>query len=154
MKKLLAILWGCFVSLNTTNSRAAEEKIATKVTELNILVSGIDTGRGGSLSVMIFAKEGFPIQHKKALFVQKNSNLQKTMKFIFNVDVKEFAIKVWHDEDNNGKVTKNWSGIYPSEGLGFSNGQKLGFTGPPSYRKSKLVKNPPISNINISIQYP
>ena len=26
------------------------------------------------------------------------------------VDVAEMAIKVWHDQDNNGKVSKNWTG--------------------------------------------
>jgi uncharacterized protein (DUF2141 family) len=80
----------------------------------------------------------------------------KNLKFVFKVDntVDELAIKVFHDEDGNGKVSKNWTGIYPKEGLGFSNKQKLGTFGPPSYDKSKLSKKEFLKILNISLLYP
>jgi len=145
MKKLLVIFIGGFMILNTAISRA---------TEVKIQVSGIDTKRGGNIAVMIFGKNGFPKAHDKALFVQETNSLQETMSFVFNLTLKEFAVKVWHDENQDGKVTKNWTGIYPKEGLGFSNSQKVGFTGPPSYKKSKVSKKQSLSGLKISIRYP
>ena len=62
------------------------------------------------------------------------------MVFIFTTDRDHVAVKVHHDEDGDTKVTKNWTGIYPAEGLGFSNKQRVTFTGPPSYKKSKILR--------------
>lgn len=111
MKKLFIILWN--IMMVTSNSVLA--------TELNIKVSNIEVKHGGSLTVLIFGKDGFPNVHNKALYTQTKQNLQKEMTFRFNVNLEELAIKIHHDENSDGKVTKNWTGIIPKEGLGFSN---------------------------------
>jgi len=144
--RMLTIISLCICAMLNANTLQA--------IEVNIEVTDIEVARGGSLSVMIFGKAGFPKVHKKALLIQKSSELQETMNFVFNLDTKEFAIKVWHDEDNNEKVTKNWSGVYPSEGLGFSNGQKVSFTGAPGYKKSKLQTSQLSSKLHIPVLYP
>ncbi|OKY25861.1 hypothetical protein BI291_14645 [Thalassotalea sp. PP2-459] len=125
-----------------------------KAKEVTIEVLNIDVVRQGNIIVMIFAKEGFPKQHQQALMSQTQLVTDKTQLFTFNIKEKEFAIKVLHDENQDGKVTKNWTGIYPKEGLGFSNKQKVGFTGPPVYKKSKMSLHQAPSNISISIIYP
>ncbi len=40
-----------------------------------------------------------------------------------------YAISIFHDEDNNGKMNKNFIG-YPTEGFGFSNNVKVRFSAP------------------------
>jgi len=145
MRILFFILWGIIMILNANISQA---------TEVNINVTDIDTKRGGSIIVLIFGEEGFPIIQEKALFVQTNNSLQETMKFTFNLNMKEMAVKVLHDENEDGKVTKNWMGIYPREGLGFSNDQKTSMTGAPMYKKSKLSIAKFKDGLNISVKYP
>lgn len=122
--------------------------------ELNIKVSNIDVKRGGNIIVMIFAEDGFPKKHDKVLFFQSQSTLQQAMEFKFDIALEELAVKVWHDENEDGKVSKNWTGIYPKEGLGFSNEQKVGLTGPPKYKYSKLLREQFKDGLNISIIYP
>ena len=75
------------------------------------------------------------------------------MRFRFTVEKDNFAIKILHDENMDGEVSKNWTGIIPSEGLGFSNGAKLVF-GPPSYRDVVLNTDEVGKEIAIPIIYP
>jgi uncharacterized protein (DUF2141 family) len=48
----------------------------------------------------------------------------------------EYAVSVYHDENNNGKLDTGFMGI-PSEGYGSSNNAK-GFMGPPKYADAKF----------------
>lgn len=122
--------------------------------ELKVTVTNIDVSRGGNIMVMIFAEEGFPKVHEKAVLMQSLEAQQETMDFVFNTNLEELAVKVLHDENRDGKVTKNWTGIFPKEGLGFSNDQKIGLTGPPKYRYSKLSKQQFINGLTIPVIYP
>jgi uncharacterized protein (DUF2141 family) len=49
----------------------------------------------------------------------------------------EYAIKLFHDEDRDGKMDKNFIGI-PSERFGFSNNPKISL-GPPGFDKTKFL---------------
>lgn len=122
--------------------------------ELNVTVSDIEPERGGQIIVMIFEKNGFPKVHSKAISTQLRNVDNKEMTFSFPVSVEELAVKVLHDENKDGRVSKNWTGVYPKEGLGFSNKQKIGITGPPKYKKSRLIKEQFVNGINISLIYP
>lgn len=144
MKTLLIILWGSMML-------AANNAIAT---ELKITVTNTDVERGGQIIVMVFGEEGFPKDHDRAVIYEARDALQPVMEFVFEVTAQELAIKVLHDENKDGKVTKNWTGIYPKEGLGFSNKQRVGLTGPPKYKNSKLSKEQFSDGLEISILYP
>jgi uncharacterized protein (DUF2141 family) len=50
-----------------------------------------------------------------------------------------YALLVYHDENRNGRVDRNFIGI-PKEPLGFSNGYRP--KGPPSYRRAAFVLAP------------
>lgn len=145
MKIQSLLLWGSIIMSITNISQA---------TEVNIEISGVDVNRGGSIIVMIFAEDGFPKKHDKALFIQSDSELRETMEFEFDLNIDEIAVKVLHDENNDGKVTKNWTGIYPKDGLGFSNEQKVSLRGAPIYKNSKLSKEEFEDGLTISILYP
>jgi len=49
----------------------------------------------------------------------------------------EYAVSIYHDENNNGVLDKNMMGI-PSEAYASSNGAK-GFMGPPAYSDAKFT---------------
>ena len=147
MKNLFAIVLGCIVMTTSTMGLA---------TEISIRVTGINVNRGGDIRVMIFGEKGFPKVHKKALSAQTKRANKEILEFKFYLKTlnNEIAVKVLHDENGDGKVTKNWTGIYPKEGLGFSNGQKIGMTGPPNYNNSKLSKDQLKAGLKISVRYP
>ena len=48
----------------------------------------------------------------------------------------DYALRVFHDENDNGVIDTNWAGI-PSEAFGFSNGA-MGRFGPPSFDDAKF----------------
>ena len=54
-----------------------------------------------------------------------------------NVPAGEYAISMYHDENDNGKLDKNFVGM-PKEGYMASNNEK-GFMGPPKYENAKFV---------------
>ena len=121
---------------------------------LTIEVENVDTQRGGSVLVLLFGSGGFPKDHRQALSTQSLPAAAETLTFTFESPDHPFAIKVLHDEDGSGTVTKNWTGIIPSEGLGFSNGARLSLLGPPSFRKAVLKPHDSSEPIAISIRYP
>ena len=145
MNIFFILLWS---SLMMTQVNAAMKH------EITIQVHGIETERGGNIIVMVFGENGFPTAHKKALYTQTKNASQSIMGFKFNLDLEQIAVKVLHDENGDGKVTKNWTGIYPKEGLGFSNDQHISLTGPPKYKHSMLSKDQFKQGLNISITYP
>lgn len=124
-------------------------------TEVTIQITGVDTLRGGNLMVLVFDDDGFPKQHSKALhgtiIKAKNSKAVVRLK-VQNNDA--LAFKVLHDEDENNRVSKNWTGIWPSEGLGFSNGTRMGVFGPPNFNDAKLTRAQYRDGVTIHIHYP
>lgn len=132
--------------------------ILTPVTaqELTVRISHIEASRQGQMIVMLFGEEGFPKDHSKALSVQTRpvETGVNSMEFQFSLASKEFAIKVLHDEDLNGKVTKNWTGIWPAEGLGFSNGARVSLTGAPSFKHARLMASGDKNAVDIAVIYP
>jgi len=142
---LLIFIWS-----NSVMAQVSDERIVEVVIE----VRGIEVERGGNIIVMLFGKDGFPKKHDKALFTQTKMATKNLMTFRFELDMEEIAVKILHDENEDGKVTKNWTGIYPKEGLGFSNDQQVRLTGPPKYNYSKLSKEHFRHGLNISIKYP
>ncbi|MEX0299297.1 MAG: DUF2141 domain-containing protein, partial [Kordiimonas sp.] len=122
--------------------------------QIAIQVTEIDVTRGGNLIVFIFGKDGFPKKHNKALSLQTAPVNTREMTFHFDVNEDEVAVKILHDENQDGKVTKNWTGIFPKEGLGFSNNRKIGFTGPPSFNKARVTSEQFSQLAPIKIRYP
>ncbi|WP_296312648.1 DUF2141 domain-containing protein [Winogradskyella sp. UBA3174] len=59
---------------------------------------------------------------------------------IFNdIPKGSYAISIFHDENDNGKMDTNFIGI-PKEDYGFSNDAK-GFVGPPKWKDAKFELN-------------
>ncbi|WP_028025356.1 DUF2141 domain-containing protein [Enterovibrio calviensis] len=104
---------------------------------VEIRVKGIDTSRPGQILVMLFQEEGFPKVHDKALSILRYPSTDSERVVVFENVPTLFAIKVLHDEDEDGKVTKNWTGILPKEGLGFSQGARITYKA-PSFSSARL----------------
>ena len=120
-------------------------------------VSDIDVDRGGNLIVLVFGAAGFPVEHDKALFAQTQPVSAARMTFTLDVPAPsqaELAFKALHDQDANGKVTKNWTGIWPREGLGFSNGARMHSLGPPKFDDAKIPRAQALQGVAMPVRYP
>jgi uncharacterized protein (DUF2141 family) len=121
--------------------------------EVVVNIENIDIEKPGNIMVMLYGDKVSLKDHTKALAVKVMPALADKLTVTFSSVPMEFAIKVLHDENENGQVTKNWTGFIPAEGLGFSNGAKLSF-GPPTFERAKVILDNTTSAITIKIIYP
>ncbi len=145
-KNIYTLLVGGAIAMASTTPALAKDIL--------IRVTNIDSSRPGNIMAMVFGPEGYPVKHEKALEIQNRKAAREEITFRFTVTQTPFAIKILHDEDETGKTSKNWTGIWPSEGLGFSNGTKLGVTGPPNFEDARLDLEGVEGEIIIPIIYP
>lgn len=118
-----------------------------------ISLRNIDTERPGQIIVFIFLKSGFPKDHAQAIRSYTYAPAAAEMAIVVEVPSSaEFAVKVLHDEDMDSRVSKNWTGYIPKEGLGFSAGATI-LTGAPSFRRAK-INSAASQTIEISMRYP
>ncbi|GLX77738.1 hypothetical protein tinsulaeT_10780 [Thalassotalea insulae] len=134
-----------------TNTVTLTEQ-SNKWREAEVIISNIDTTRGGDIVILIYQKDGFPKDHAKALKRYKIVPKNKTQTLQINIPKGAFAIKVHHDQLKLNKVRKNWTRILPADGLGFSAGAKIRF-GPPSFNAAK-IQQPKNGKIKITMVYP
>jgi len=129
--------------------------IAVAAENITVEISGIKDQLGGNLMVLIFGDQGFPIKHEKALLTQTKKVTHEAMTFVFEAPSENYlAFKVLHDEDSNHKVTKNWTKLWPREGLGFSNDLKMGTFGPPVFEAAKITRALALQGIKLKVVYP
>jgi uncharacterized protein (DUF2141 family) len=87
---------------------------------LTVEISNIQNNNGKLTLGLFDTKESF----KKEIDPYRGARVDisdKTIKYIFkNLPNKTYALSVYHDENNNKKLDKNWFGI-PKESYGWSN---------------------------------
>jgi uncharacterized protein (DUF2141 family) len=118
--------------------------------DISVEVTDIEK-RGGQLYVGLYdKKEGFrdiSKTYKKSIVNLDSSSI----KIVFeNIPNGIYAISVFHDENENGKLDKNFFGI-PTEGYGFSNNIRPILRG-ASFEESKFELDID-RNITIKIGY-
>jgi uncharacterized protein (DUF2141 family) len=129
-------------SLCLTSSIAAQT--------LTVEITGIKNDQGKILLQLFDSNENY--QSNKAY----SANMIKAKKGVASVTFNdlvagEYAIRYFHDENDNGQLEKNLFGM-PVEGYGFSNNAKADF-GPVAFDYMKVT----ITNTNLvthsSVQY-
>lgn len=114
---------------------------------LNVNIKGFNSDNGKILYTVFCGDEGFPNHVEKA--VKRGTVHIKNGKASIDLDLpkNEYAIMVFHDEDDNNELKTNWIGM-PKEGVGNSNNHK----GMPSYKKSVFTLKEDTS-IEINLVY-
>ncbi len=116
--------------------------------ELEITITNIKTSEG-SLMVGLFSTEATFM--KNPLRGEKPKAKSGTVVVTFrDIPPGEYAISVFHDANENGKLDSNSIGI-PTEGVGFSN-DAMGMFGPPSFEKATF-KFPSRNKLSVTIKY-
>lgn len=101
---------------------------------LVVTIKNIKT-TAGSVRVAVFDNEADFL--KKAFQGKTVKATDNEVSVLFeNLPPGEYALSVFHDENENGELDKNFIGI-PKEGFAFGN-NAMGAFGPPSFEKAKV----------------
>ena len=103
-------------------------------TSLTVTVTGIKNNTG-KLTAEVYNSKG---KFLKSAFKTTSSTIKSnTVTLIFSdLPKSEYTVMVYHDENNNGKLDKNFIGM-PKEAVACSNNAQ-GFMGPPKYEDAKF----------------
>ena len=140
------ILIFIFISVN---AQAEEPK---KNGMVKILITGFKNDKGVSRAALFCDKHGFPNDTKHAFWKGKcDIHDNESRLSINNIDYGTYAVSVYHDENNNGKLDKKWK-LIPSEGFGTSNNARKAKEG-PKYEFSTFEVNADSISIMVKLEY-
>ena len=128
---------------------AQDETDSVKTGDLVLKVVGIENDEGTIAVALSNSREdyeSYDTVYLSANLSIKNNIAEHTFE---NLPYGEYAIKVYHDEDSDGEINRNFLGI-PSEDYGFSNNASASF-GPADYDDAKFIFDKPIMYIEINI---
>lgn len=120
----------------------------TETGDLVITIEGFENSNGTAMAAVTNSKENYNAKKpfKGYKFKIVNNRVVETVSLPYG----EYAIKVFHDENNNGELDKRLFGI-PAEAYGFSNDAR-GTIGPPEYEKAAFKLDSPKKEITITIK--
>jgi uncharacterized protein (DUF2141 family) len=116
---------------------------------INIKISGFENDLGNCWFALDNSKEVY--ESKNSVFIGKILPIVSRSVFIRldSLEYGEYAIRVFHDENSNGKIDLNFLGI-PTEDYGYSNNVSSWF-GPPRWEKASFVFNQSEMQLEISV---
>lgn len=107
----------------------------------------------GTVNIALFkSADGFPESSENAIErrITQLSNKDPIIEFQGLSDG-EYAISLYHDENSNQQLDKNWFGI-PKEGVGFAHNPKT-LQRTPSFEEAKFFFNSNNQHITIKLVY-
>ncbi|MDA3912124.1 MAG: DUF2141 domain-containing protein [Bacteroidales bacterium] len=103
---------------------------------VEFVIKNVKNDKGVISAALFSGEENFP-DKEKALYNTTVSATKGELKIRFeNIPAGEYALAVFHDENNNKDFDTNFIGI-PKEAYGFSNNSKAMF-GLPKYKDAKF----------------
>ena len=135
-----------FVGVNFTSASLAQPAGQATVT---VKITGLRSEKGQVKVAVFNSSETWLGDHpvyKSTIDVKSQAVIWK----INDVPYGDYGIAVFHDENKNGQMDKNFLGI-PQEAYGFSNNMRVTF-GPPKWEKSKFVVQGPTIEVSIEVK--
>jgi uncharacterized protein (DUF2141 family) len=118
--------------------------------KIGVTITNIKNDKGVCRTCLFNSEAAFSGESGKPvqclLLAIKNKTTHGTFE---NIAAGNYAVMVFHDENNNNKLDKNFLGI-PKEGYGASN-NRLPFAGAPSFKDNRFIVKDG-AGINISIK--
>jgi uncharacterized protein (DUF2141 family) len=126
-----------FGQSSAAQSQAGGTSIApmTNAPALILVIEGVRSDKGNIRAALLKADPATGAPQSTAGKVTVATKGTLTMNFD-NLAPGDYAVQLFHDENNNGKMDTNLFGI-PSEGFGFSNNARASF-GPPAFAQMKV----------------
>ena len=148
LKLASALFLSLFFILNDQSLAQDSNKFIERGT-LTVVVTGFPNEEGNCR---------FALDNSKAVYEREDSVWIGKVLPIINKQVivvidslvyGEYAVRVFHDENENEKIDSNFLGI-PTEDYGYSNDASDWF-GPPSWEKAKFIFNQPEMRLEIKV---
>ena len=114
-----------------------------------IKVAGLHSGKG-QVRIAVFNSSEKWLGEQPVYSSTINVDSQSVTWKIYDVPYGDYGIAVFHDENKNGKMDKNFVGI-PLEPYGFSNNVRVTL-GPPTWEKSKFVVKGSTTEVSIEVK--
>jgi uncharacterized protein (DUF2141 family) len=120
------------------------------ISRVEVVVTGIRSGRGRLLVALFNSPQGFPHESRKA-FLTVVSDIQSadTKVVLGDVPYGEYAISVLHDENKDGRMDRSWF-LFPKEGLGVAPGKAVR----SGFEKAKFQVSKPFLRFPMRLLYP
>lgn len=121
---------------------------------LTVHVTAARNTKGKIRAALFRSAEGFPndasraVQTRAADIDPQTSSAQIVFKELLQG---VYAVSVFHDENMNGKLDKNFVGV-PKEGYGASNNPRKKM-GPPSFEETKFQLNGTEQSVEVKLMY-
>ena len=102
----------------------------TATCQLEILLTGFDNDQGQAKLALVNSRDQFETEDSQFMGINRPV-IHRQVGLTLTVPFGEYAVKVYHDENNNDQLDTRMFGI-PKERYGFSNNVR-GTLGPPAY---------------------
>ena len=149
-----SVLVALFLGLYTTVPMGFINARAAGAASLTIQVVGARNSKGMIRAAVFRDPKGFPNNASEAVQTQAAAIDPQTLtaKIVFtNLPEGIYAVSVFHDENMNQKLDKNFMGM-PKEGYGASNNPKKRM-GPPSFDETKFQLSGTLQVLEIKLMY-
>ena len=146
-KVITAITFWAILAFGCLYATAGEA--GNQTANLIIHIEGFDSDQGSARVALVNSKTNFSaeIPYKGFIFPIRDQRVTET---IVGLPYGEYAIKVYHDENNNQLLDTRIFEI-PAERYGFSNNARSAF-GPPEFDAAAFKLNSPVKKIAITVQ--
>lgn len=121
-------------------------------TDVQVQISGISEKKGEIFAALYTSSAGFPSKVTHAFKTAKATPLNGKAVLTFSeVPEGKYAIALFHDTNNDGKLNTNFLGI-PKEGYGVSNNVRNLFSA-PGFDESSFKVGKSAVKLTIKVQY-
>ena len=136
-----AILW--LIALMAAHAAAGESGTIT------VVASGIESARGTVLVQLANSAADYDADDDAFRFATIPAAPPSVTATFADVPYGDYAVKIFHDENNNRKIDMGWRG--PTERYGFSNNAR-GLMGPPSFADAKVTLASPAMRLEVELK--
>lgn len=145
----IALVLSSMVGATAIGARAQDAGASNSIT---FVVLGLHSNEGEVDCALFGSAEGFPGDSGKAIKTTKSKieNGQGVCTFS-GVAPGDYAGSVFHDENGNGKLDRNFMGM-PKEGVGASN-DAAGSFGPPKFDDARFSYKGGPQSLTIHVRY-
>jgi uncharacterized protein (DUF2141 family) len=148
---LLANVTGSLQAQDTNPNAPAQP--TTRLESVRVQIHGIRNTNGDIACAIFNAAEGYPEESTKAYkFTRMASPGNSAICQFHDIPPGTYAVAVFHDENANGKLDKNFLGI-PREGYGASNNVRPKMSAPAFKDTAFSVKAGGTTTLNIDMGY-
>lgn len=148
---LLANVTGSLHAQDTNPNAPAQP--TTRLESVRVQIHGVRNTNGDIACAIFNAAEGYPEESTKAYkFIRMASPGNSAICQFHDIPPGTYAVAVFHDENANGKLDKNFLGI-PREGYGASNNVRPKMSAPAFKDAAFSVKAGGTTTLNIDMGY-